>query len=1706
MTEPFYSDSDSQHWQTEVTSTNIQEQFEYNTSGVSNQPPVFSGHTIAVSNYAYSTLPSTVDQLSNHSVSMNGHYSHPAVAASTTNYSQQHQPIHNSSVLAPSTLEQSPSYSTDSFPAANSSLLYENTHYNTATGMNHHRTNSMMNSTIETGRYFNTEYRRPAAPSSWQNPLFDRYKNDTVATTMTTTTNRVFGGSTMARHASSMRDNQRRSLFIRPIEQRPIIIHLYSEDEDEDDEGEHQMNLQSSTKGYVNSSALLEQKQREIMEMRERIAQLEKAEQKLLQSTQPVVSSPSVIDDNQEILASSPFTVQMDRVSLDNNGITANSNGIDSIDSYNKMSTTSPTTMHDTVTMPTTDTTTANGPDKEVAELELYLTQLRMKLNAMGSHRAGIERRVAHAASQMEQYRQYLLMAEHEHRTVLSQLEQQWARETELYNRIEVEQARLDVLRTVRRRKLNTAAVTSSPPLTQEEMEKTQEANHELEEANNSEGELEEGELPDNEPEEGELLPESIDWQPVYDQLDTEHISTEDKISKPQSVASFASSMDISTGSDNEHNIIIDNDNNDDEEGAINDIVISSTTSYKLVNTEHGLITSNPIDPALTAAAFEEQQRTEFQQVLDAGERSLRELREGVELLQRAKLAKSDMMTSSSKESETASNAVTITKLIEALTTESPIKTLTSSVISTDISTTMMDILEPIVTPLVFVGGILRSTNAPLLYTLPNSILPITNKQSTTWLDRLDMAFSPNTEESIRSSSNDTSASILTKAKTNPLLLSQPRSQFKPYQSMLSHIRSTHLDQSTQQPLEQQQQQQQQLENIKSLDGLTMGSKIDPFAKWCLFEAAGGVCRDNSCFSMHLRDISFNDKELLIDLCSYVCGETKEEQLAYVNHIVDILKTNGDNIKLMIEQILKFQSNYQPNDTTAVLFMKRNEQVKELLLTSSKITKTTTTATNTVTASINKETPFYVSIRPIMPPIQLSIMQRALDDDFNDYDTEEGNDTATGRYYSNDRLTSTEYETIITEQPERIEMWIAYAQHLLPHPLPVDLLRSPGTQLDDTLRILSRALSVHPTSEVLWNMYLELIMRRGDNDAVRNLVDHALQYTSMAWSIRWRYYLWEETVPKKRIILKEMTENLLLNTPEIDISQRSHRLLDIIMQIIVLVLTTGSADMAIITLYALLECKDEADLVLLIAGDKQLSKLPSLTIQPIDGGRKLVKLLTPIHLTLVITIYVHLLLWRQLPQDYLFYAAPNSFVTIDRLLLLRYDRLNNLPLSSELSSDCSNSLLGSVYLTWVALLKHLGAIKNRDNLKVNGTDQLLLAFIAAARNGLHLTKTFELSNQEIQDIVRKVAFNRWSDPALIELRLDIEPDLKHHTDILLDSIQQQTLEQHQCWSLNTSTKESRFKQMGTNFLYHRWIMAYITLNQDNDPKIRDELLVQLGNCVRCYFDEQSLSVSCDSPQQIGRLYRKLLGYPTSIDLISPREGISIASTRTDIYLWLNYLLFLQLTGVQSLNDTETTVNLFNEMITAIKSSPSSSNRMEYEWEGTLVVIWKIFIEWAIKHRSTGSISEQDKENKNLFIQKLLEQAIPQLTHSFVHLYNPVGNVTKANFIPLKDWTFVNELLNEYTLPSLSLSLSTGWKTIGPHLHYLLKDNVHYWRLLLYTMALEDTGETKKKRKKIERQLMGALSRFPWDQALWTMWAHFMINCIDVGTNCVISIH
>ncbi|KAI8052224.1 hypothetical protein BDF22DRAFT_687132 [Syncephalis plumigaleata] len=383
-------------------------------------------------------------------------------------------------------------------------------------------------------------------------------------------------------------------------------------------------------------------------------------------------------------------------------------------------------------------------------------------------------------------------------------------------------------------------------------------------------------------------------------------------------------------------------------------------------------------------------------------------------------------------------------------------------------------------------------------------------------------------------------------------------------------------------------------------------------------------------------------------------------------------------------------------------------------------------------------------------------------------------------------------------------------------------------------------------------------------------------------------------------------------------------------------------------------------------------------------------------------------------------------------------------------------------------------------------EPLIWSFKAAAQNCHHLAKTFSLPRNDLHDIL-VTSLNQWPNATLIELYIEIESNKERGINYLSNTIQQQLQQQ------------SEIEHINLNFLYYHWIVEYLSsaLMQEDKAQVRNVLFNQLCNCIKRYFDKNKMH-AYTTPQHIEPLYRKLLGLPASVHTPPVLKNISLDNTRTDIYLWLNYLFLLQLINTRAFNDGLSMDDAFSQMFTAIISKSNTITSI-YPWEGTLYALWRTFITWTTEHKSGNSLLKRDKEDRTHFIYSSLEQAISQLVINHEHRYNPGDVIPMAKLIPLKDWTLINGLLEQCMdlLPVLSRAKKS-------HLFYLLIENVYYWRMFIYSLAvaaeLKEGYPLQRQFVKIEQSFINALSKFPHDQALWTMRLTFVKQLTSAVSN------
>ncbi|TPX36972.1 hypothetical protein SmJEL517_g01026 [Synchytrium microbalum] len=156
-----------------------------------------------------------------------------------------------------------------------------------------------------------------------------------------------------------------------------------------------------------------------------------------------------------------------------------------------------------------------------------------------------------------------------------------------------------------------------------------------------------------------------------------------------------------------------------------------------------------------------------------------------------------------------------------------------------------------------------------------------------------------------------------------------------------------------------------------------------------------------------------------------------------------------------------------------------------------------------------------------------------------------------GRYYDTPLLEN-DYKTRLDANPTNVSLWMEYAGAMIPNDLNIDSLDGASIKLTKALNVLTRALEIkgNQNSELLWNLYLELLSRKGADKEFRTMCQKAVQTLGAnSTRIYWRWYMWARDKADcenvLRLMLKDFGDKHYASLDEED---RSQIILDIVIQ------------------------------------------------------------------------------------------------------------------------------------------------------------------------------------------------------------------------------------------------------------------------------------------------------------------------------------------------------------------------------------------------------------------------------------------------------------------------------------------------------------------------------------------------------------------------------
>ncbi|KAG0021239.1 Zinc finger C3H1 domain-containing protein [Entomortierella chlamydospora] len=449
---------------------------------------------------------------------------------------------------------------------------------------------------------------------------------------------------------------------------------------------------------------------------------------------------------------------------------------------------------------------------------------------------------------------------------------------------------------------------------------------------------------------------------------------------------------------------------------------------------------------------------------------------------------------------------------------------------------------------------------------------------------------------------------------------------------------------------------------------LTYSNKIDPMKPMCLYELSGGSCNDDSCKSQHARDYELTDEELVIDMARYAEGNTPESRQVFAEmqsaKLAHLRAAGIHNVELLVDSIVKNHRDFVQDSSRTVKFGERI--VTDNDATDSPATRNKPkghSGSRAVDRLVESSKASFNSLD--QSPISMVILSKALTGSL-----------AKNRRYHEQRHPDN-FEKQVLADPSNETLWIEYAiSHL--STMSVDETNGAGDHsIHNALSVLSRALGVHPSSENLWGLYLDLYTRHGAESETRQMFEQCLHYVPDAQLIWFRYFLWEKDRDERVYVLDRMLERACQEPRKADDeAARSRFTLDVVLQIVKTMVSENFVESAKNWMQNFLTCTAWESIVPSSLSYAQLDDvwIEQDMVENI-AGTLAAKLLKPNDHCILWLAFVYLIWFHELP-DQLFQDYPNGYISDNSLFVIHWPEIEEPEQESELHSIVHDIFLG----------------------------------------------------------------------------------------------------------------------------------------------------------------------------------------------------------------------------------------------------------------------------------------------------------------------------------------------------------------------------------------------------------------------------------------------
>jgi tetratricopeptide (TPR) repeat protein len=274
---------------------------------------------------------------------------------------------------------------------------------------------------------------------------------------------------------------------------------------------------------------------------------------------------------------------------------------------------------------------------------------------------------------------------------------------------------------------------------------------------------------------------------------------------------------------------------------------------------------------------------------------------------------------------------------------------------------------------------------------------------------------------------------------------------------------------------------------------MAYSNPVDTSRNLCTFELAGGNCNDDTCASRHFRDFDMTGTDVMQDLLTYAQGEYEDGRSLYPKTLKRIFASldaaNSTSPGSLIRTAADCRRRLPDERLQKVSF------VPSIARRSEKVNRRT--APHSV-KSVSQKLPM------------TSALQRVL----------LSGSSGDTRYFDVD-------ERNYPRDPKNIQGWIRAVVAALPSSnfADYDKTNSKSLDLDGAINILRQALARNPSSDLLWCLYVELWLYRGDLKMFEREMEQAIRNVPFSLDLMWYKVLAAPTVEEQIRISDQLLEH-----------------------------------------------------------------------------------------------------------------------------------------------------------------------------------------------------------------------------------------------------------------------------------------------------------------------------------------------------------------------------------------------------------------------------------------------------------------------------------------------------------------------------------------------------------------------------------------------------